>query len=248
MLLFYLNVELCRSKARKASNTQRYLSALINALELLQKYLPASLGGTPDPTEYSYNDDRQLTKVIRPDSTQLNYVYDVVTAVLENIKIGSTTMFNFTYHSTKGFIQSISSFDGFKNTYSYNGNLPSTDMLSDASTSAQISRITRTYNNNFWMTNLELRGNSSSSPVTTSFGYDNGGMVTSTSEATYQYATNTYNNSKITIGTTVEDFGYNTFSERTSSVAKYSSTTLYSTTITRDALAEFQLWLKQLVV
>jgi len=207
-----------------------------NALELLQKYLPASLGGTPDPTEYFYNNDRQLTQVVRPDTTQVDYVYGSVTAVLEKIKVGSATFFDFTYHSTKGFIDSISSFDGLKNTYSYNGNLPSSDTLTNSSTSAQISKVTRTYNNNFWMTALELRGDSGSSPVSTSFGYDNGGMVTSTSEATYLYAANSYNNSKITIGSTVEDFGYNTFSERTSSIAKYSSTTLYSTTLTRDAL------------
>jgi len=207
-----------------------------NALELLQKYLPASLGGTPDPTEYAYNNDKQLTKITRPDATEIDYVYNATTGVLEKMKIASTDFFTFTYETTKGLIASVTSFSGLKNTYSYQGSILESNTLTDAATGTQITKVSKTISNDFLVTALSLNGNSASPTVSTSLGYDNDGFLTSTTEATYQYATNSHNVSLITLGKTTESFGYNTFSEKTSSTAKYLTTTLYATTLTRDAL------------
>jgi RHS repeat-associated protein len=50
-------------------------SFIVNAFEAIKEYLPPALGGNPIKTQYFYNGDNKISKVIRPDGQAYSYVY-----------------------------------------------------------------------------------------------------------------------------------------------------------------------------
>lgn len=57
-----------------------------NALDLLIKYSPPSLGNNITVvTNYTYNADKQLLSVLKPDGRKINYNYDATTGILNSI-------------------------------------------------------------------------------------------------------------------------------------------------------------------
>lgn len=45
-------------------------------LDLLKDYTPPNLASGATPTHYSYNDDRDLTSITRPDGSHIDFSYD----------------------------------------------------------------------------------------------------------------------------------------------------------------------------
>jgi hypothetical protein len=48
-----------------------------NVIDLVTSFVEPTVGSIPTSTTYSYNLDKQLSGVLRPDGTQINYYYDV---------------------------------------------------------------------------------------------------------------------------------------------------------------------------
>ncbi|HRO66098.1 MAG TPA: RHS repeat-associated core domain-containing protein [Pseudobdellovibrionaceae bacterium] len=207
-----------------------------NAMELLAEYLPPLLGGTPKPTEYVYNNDRELIRVDRPDGTQISYNRNLTTALLDSVSVSSTTLYSYGYEPTKGYLSSAAGGYGLSNSLTYNGRLLKTDTLTETSTSDQISKVTWAYDNNFWVTGTSIQGGSATSSVSTTFTRDGDGLITSTGDASYRYGVLEPVLEQITMGSLKEGFAYNQLGELKEKEAKYGVTSIVSLSYERDAL------------
>ncbi|MEK2646620.1 RHS repeat domain-containing protein [Bdellovibrio sp. BCCA] len=206
-----------------------------SALETFRKYLPPILGGISKPTEYSYNNDKQVTRADRPDGVSVYFNYGSLTGVLDSISVSTGSLFEFTYETTKGLLTTSKSYDGLKNTFSYQGSLLTDDVLTNAVSGVQIGKLSLSYDNNFWVTGSSVQG-ASGSPLTITFGRDNDGLITSAGAAVYTYQTATPLLSTMTLGGSVENFSYNSFGELSGRSVSYSSNPIYGVVYTRDSL------------
>ena len=206
-----------------------------NMMEVLEVYLPPILG-TPKSTEYVYNSDKDLIEIKRPDGSSVYRNHNLTTGMLDSISTSSTTLFSYIYETTKGLISSMASYDGLTNSFDYNGNFLSEDVLSDTATSTQLGKVSYVYDNNFWVTNMSVQGSTLSIPATLTYTRDNDGLVTSVASATYDYKMTSPTLEEITLGSSVESLSYNTFGEFTGKGVTYSSSPVYNVNYTRDDL------------
>lgn len=94
-------------------------SFLMNIYELVQQYTPPFLG-TNGETKYSYNDDKQLTKVELPGGEEIDYKYGTTHSRLEEISIPDST-YIFQYQYTGHRVSQISSPDQVVSQFTYFG-------------------------------------------------------------------------------------------------------------------------------
>jgi YD repeat-containing protein len=92
-------------------------------VDLEATYIPPDLGIGNVATTYTYNLDRQLTQVTRPDGQTLTLDYEPAGGRLSTLTAptGQTT---FTHHPTSGLVSTIASPGGIGLSYSYDGSLP----------------------------------------------------------------------------------------------------------------------------
>src|SRR5206468_1779088 len=115
---------------------------------------------------YSYNADRQLTHIARPDGKTINFGYDNA-GRLGTLSIGSG-QFSYAYSSTTGNLASITSPDGGTLSYVYDGSL-----LKSSTWSGTVSgSVSRTYDNNFRITSRSINGGNA-----IDFQYDNDSLL-----------------------------------------------------------------------
>ena len=172
---------------------------------------------------YSFSADRELTKLTRPDGQIVNYNYDVAGRVKSLVTPGAT--FNFTYNSTTGNLTRASVSGGEVITYSYNGPLPT----SSTWTGPVAGTVTRTYNNNFWVTSLSLNGSN-----TAAFTYDQDGLMSKAGALTLNHNAKTALYTGSTLAMANDTVIYNAFAETSSYTAKFGTTVLYKAVYTRD--------------
>ncbi len=196
------------------------------ALEILTTY----------ETDYTYNNDRQLTTITRPDTTTINFNYDSGTGVLSTIVIPTGTN-TYTYNYGKLLGNSLS-IDSVNQAYSWQGYLLSNLSSSYNSSSTRYSSQSFTYNSNFLLASDIITSNGTTTGTTYTYGYDNDNLMTSAgSETITRGSTNGFvtqtaigSNSKIL-------FSYDaTYGELSEIQGKYSSTVKYEEDITRDVL------------
>lgn len=94
----------------------------IGSNEQLQSYNPPTLSGVPTVnTTYSYNLDKQLTGITRPDGTTLTLSYNATTGLKTSMAISSS--FTDTYgYDAHGRLNNITRSDGSELDYDYYGN------------------------------------------------------------------------------------------------------------------------------
>jgi RHS repeat-associated protein len=193
-----------------------------NAVDLLESYSPPAVTGT-GPTNYSYNLDRDLTVITRPDGRTISYGFDSA-GRLNSITTptGKTT---YTYSSTTGTLTSAAR--GTEHiAYSYNGPL-----LTKSTWSGPVAgSVSRTYNDNFWIAS-ELINGANTIPVV----HDNDGLATKIGGLLIHRNLNNGLISGTTLGITTDSRIYNTFGELTGYTAAVNGATVYSVTYTRDA-------------
>jgi RHS repeat-associated protein len=194
-----------------------------NAVNLSTSYTPPSLTGTGSTT-YSYNLDRDLTTITRPDAKTITFKYD--TAGRLSSAVAPTETVDYIYSATTGNLASASIPSGESITYGYNGPLP----ISSTWSGPIAGNVSRTFNNNFWVTSLSLNGGN-----TINSSYDNDGLVTKAGAMTITHDPNDGLVTGTTVGGVTDTRTYNSFGELTGYTAKHSTTTLYSVAYTRDA-------------
>lgn len=115
---------------------------VLNSKELVETYSPPTLSGvSPKNTTYSYNNDKQMTLLSRPDGKQAAYQYHATKGYLEQI---TTPLGNYLYsHSSTvpGQITDATSPYGIKNVYEYYGPVLKSDQQVIASSSSTIGKV-----------------------------------------------------------------------------------------------------------
>ena len=119
-------------------------------------------------TNYTYNADRQLTGIARPDGATLNYSYDS-SGRLSSLAIPTATI-NYNYDSATGHRTSAVIPGGEEVDWTYLGFLKASENWKGQVTGS----VVKTFDTNFWTASETLRDGGT--PV--KFAYDNDGLVT----------------------------------------------------------------------
>lgn len=197
------------------------------AIDLQQTYLPPNTQPpVPDPqTQYSYNIDRQLELITRPDGKTIQLDYDTAGRVqTQTIERGQ---YGYTYNATTGNLQNISAPGSIGLAYTYDGSL-----LKDTTwTGAVAGSVNRTYDNNFRVTALRVN---SANPINLT--YDNDSLLTGVGSMTLSRNAQNGLLTGSTLGNATDTLTYNAFGELDTYTAKYSGADMYKNTYTRDKL------------
>ncbi len=195
------------------------------SVDQLASYGPPTLGLSAEQTLYTYNLDRQLTRVTRPDGQLLNFTYDNAGRLSTVVVPGG--QYAYAYSATTGNLSTITAPGGGTLTYTYDGSL----LTGRAWAGAVSGNVTRTLDS-FFRTASE----SVNSGNTINFQYDNDGLLTGAGNMTL--ARNAQNGllTGTTLGSITDTISYNGFAEPTSYSASFSATALYAVQYTRDKL------------
>jgi RHS repeat-associated protein len=214
---------------------------LSNLFDLVSSYLPPSLGGTAAQTNtvYTYNNDKQLTQVQRPDGVAITYNYDLTTSLLTSITYPTSASYFFAY-DTSGRLSTSASNDLITTALTYDGTFIAS--AGNTNSSAQsLGSIAYTYNNDLRVTNTTVAGGTGSNS-SIGFAYDNDGLMTTAGNETLTRNSTTGLLSGTTLDKIKDVPTYNsTYAELSGYTANYnpSGTTLnpiFSEAYTRDAL------------
>lgn len=189
---------------------------------------PSVSGGGTNQTLYTYNIDRQLELITRPDGKTINLNYDGAGRVAAQV-IGRGS-YGYGYNTTTGNLSSISSPGGVGLAYTYDGSL----LTGTTWTGPIAGNVTRTYDNNFRMTSLSVNG---ANPINLT--YDNDSLLTGVGalSLTRDAQNGLLTGTTIGVATGVKDtLNYNNLAEVTTYNAAFNTTSLYNVTYARDGI------------
>jgi uncharacterized protein RhaS with RHS repeats len=109
-------------------------------VDLASGYTPPNVGLTTPATQYQYNVDRQLTKIIRPDSVEVVFGYDATSRRPSTITFDRGQL-GYSYHPTAGTLSGITAPGGLSLAFTYDGLLPKTVTWGGAITGSRCRRI-----------------------------------------------------------------------------------------------------------
>lgn len=136
-----------------------------SAVDQEAAYTAPDLGDGFNITRYTYNLDKDLTQITRPDNQLIDLSYDTG-GRLSNITTprGQT---GYAYDATTGQLTTITAPDGGQLSYTYDGFLP----LSETWTGEVSGTVNKVYDNNFRVQALQVNGD------LTAYGYDDDGLL-----------------------------------------------------------------------
>jgi RHS repeat-associated protein len=195
-------------------------------------YTPPTVAGIATPqTVYTYNLDRQLTGVTRPDGQQITMNYGPTTGLLDGMTIPSGS-YGYSYDVGSAQLTGITAPGNSTLSYGYDGFLlESTTLGGDVNGS-----VDRTYDNDFRIGSRSVNGAS-----IVVFGYDEDSLLTQAGDLTI--ARELQKAGLIdgtTLGNLITDRGYNGFAEMDNFDASYSGVSLFNTAYTRDKLGRIK--------
>jgi YD repeat-containing protein len=136
-------------------------------VNLEESYNPPNIGLSVDTTLYSYNLDKQLTLITRPDGQTVSLDYD------SGGRLSAMTLpsgqVSYSYDSTTGKLSTLQTPNSELITYTYDGSLLKGTTWSGTITGS----VGFTYNSDFRITSETVNGGNS-----VSFTYDNDGLLT----------------------------------------------------------------------
>ncbi len=204
-------------------------------VDLTAAYTPPDLGTGPTTTTYTYNVDRQLTQVTRPDGQTIVPAYDA-TGRLTTLTVPDGG-YTFTYYpagaappGAPGALSGITATVPLTSAlaFAYDGALPTTTTWSGPVAGS----VSRTYDADFRVAALSVNG---ANPV--SLTYDRDGLLTQAGAATLERNGPQGRVSTLTLGQIVETRTYTSFGELATLTATVSGAPLLSLAYpTRDAL------------
>jgi RHS repeat-associated protein len=183
-------------------------------------------GGEGVSTQYSYNLDRQLTLVTRPDGQTLQLGYEPTGGRLNTLTLPGSQTITYAYSGTTGNLASITA-PGSTLAYTYDGSLLKTTTWSGT----VVGSVSRDYDNNFRITSQSVNGGN-----TINFGYDTDSLLTSAGAETITRSSQHGLITGTTLGSVTDSRSYNNFGELSSYTANVSGSPMLSVTYTRDKL------------
>jgi RHS repeat-associated protein len=173
-----------------------------------------------------FNLDRQLTRVLRPDSLAIDVAYDTVgrpsQLTLPNGQV------QFAYSPTSGNVTTLTAPDGETLSYTYDGSLPKTVTWGGAVQGS----VGFTYDSDFRVSKIAVNGTDS-----VAFGYDRDNLLTSAGAMTL---TRDLQNGRLVQTVLASDTSTWAYDDSTSAVSRYTAkhgaTTLFDVVYTRDSI------------
>ena len=223
-------------------------------VDLGNEYTPPNV--TPPLVEprtfFSYNLDKQLTTITRPDDKIISMGYDtggrLSTVTLPDDPPGTPQVYTYTYFpdadpavfaGNEGNLQTITAPDGGTLTFAYDGLLQLNSTW--GGTSPVTGSVSRVYNADFLISSRSINGGS-----TVAFTYDNDSRITSAGAETLAYDPENPANPgtffvngllrSTTLGVVTDAYQYNSFGEVSDYNADANATSVFSTSFTRDKL------------
>jgi len=190
-------------------------------VEQLANYTPPAVAGT-GATGFSYNADKQLTKITRPDGKSIDLSYDSAG------RLSTVEGINYAYNAMTGNIKTISNSDSETLTFDFDGSLLTQTTLSGTVAGS----MAQTYNNDFRVTQ-RIINNANSIKYT----YDKDGLIT---QAGMMAITRDSANGYITqsvLNTVTDARTLNSVAQMQRYLAENSTTTLFDVNYTYDKLS-----------
>ena len=211
-------------------------------VDLPQDYTPPALDTTSVwTTVYEYNDDHDLTKIIRPDGTSnpspVTFTYDATTRRLDHFTLPGSGDTTFSYSSQTGNLSSITTPDDDQIQFAYDGSMPKRETFAGTIAAS----ASRTYD-----TNLRVASSSVNDGQTVSYSYDNDGLRTGVGDITLtpdpqNGLLRTTSMASSSTGHVTSSLSYNAFGELATESAAYGQDALFSEQITqRDAVGRIR--------
>ncbi|MGZ8237201.1 MAG: PKD domain-containing protein, partial [Methylobacter sp.] len=200
------------------------------AVDQTQGYTPPAVDTNDPATRYSYNKDKQLELITRPDGQTLDWIYDSAGRLQTLTAPHGDTTYNY---DSAGRLQSLATPDSVTLAYTYDGAL----MTSATLTGPVTGSVTRSYDSDFRTKTLSVNGTDA-----ISFGYDNDSLLTSAGSAALGINLTLKRNSQnglptgTALGSLTDSTTYNGFGEVSGYLVKAATTELYKTGFTRDQL------------
>jgi RHS repeat-associated protein len=200
------------------------------AVDLLSEYTPPDVQIGPTTTQYSYNQDRQLTRAVRPDGLTVDFGYDAGGRLSTLIHSGGLTVY--TYHGTTGKLTGITAPGGNTLAYTYDGSL----LTGETWTGAVSGSVGHGYNSDFRISSTTINGGT---PVT--YQYDGDSLLTKAGDLALTRHGQNGLITGTTLGSVSDTFSYNGFGELTSYSASYSGTEQFKQELGYDGLGRITL-------
>jgi RHS repeat-associated protein len=213
-----------------------------NAFELMSSYQPPALTGlSVKNTTYTYNDDKQLTSVIRPDTQTAGYTYNATTGLLSSLNLArGNNAYQYQYRSEK--VSRADSADGIASEFTYYGDSVLSETQLRSSDDFLYARLEYGFDSDHRKVSRTLQGNSStpSSTIATTLNDDNMPVQIGSMTLGYSYPSGRLSSTvldKISDSRTYDSYGKLESYTATYTPAIGPVQTLYSYTLTRDVMS-----------
>jgi RHS repeat-associated protein len=194
-------------------------------VDLESAYIPPDVGAGTNQTRYSYDADRELIVVTRPDGLTVTLAYDNAGRLIAQILPDS--QISYTYDQTTGNLTTISTSAGSVLSFNYDGSL-----LTRITWTGPISgNVSHTYDNNFRITSESINGGS---PM--GFQYDNDNLITQAGSLIISRSAQDGLISGTMLGNITDAWVYNGFQEPVTYNAAYNGLSFYAAQYARDLL------------
>ncbi|MGZ3770156.1 MAG: hypothetical protein ACXVCP_14585, partial [Bdellovibrio sp.] len=201
-----------------------------NLFESISSYMPPALKSQVlGATTYEYNLDQQLTKVNRPDGTNIIMNYGSASGLLESMDTSGGS-YTFQYLPKSNLVSLISSPDGNTLSYQYAGNIP----LSVISSGAISSQMQYSYNVDGTLSGMSVSGKENSQSKI-NISYDKDGLISGVGNISF-VLNNVGSINKTSIGQITESIAYDNFGETISDAFNLEKRSLYGISYNRDKL------------
>ena len=192
-------------------------------LNMVLEYIPPDVGAGNNKSVYSYNADRQIMQMTRPDGVTIDFGYDNA-GRLESITIprGPT---GFSYYPITGNLSTVTAPDEGTITYTYDGSLVKKVEWQGAVAGS----IDRTYDNNFRLTSRKVNGANE-----IIFGYDNDGLLMSAGSLNFVRDLQNGLIQTSTLGHIIDSRNYSSFGEVDTYSASFQTNPIYNLQFVRD--------------
>ena len=192
-------------------------------LDLQTEYKPPVLASIAKPeTQYIWNQEKQLTKIVRPDGQTVTLNRDIAKGRLESISSpeGQQTI----SYDDKGRVSSLSAVDGSQISYAYDGSL----LISETGAGLINSSLKLTHNNDFRVTAANVNGS------TVNYAYDNDGLLSQVGDIQLNRDAQNGLLTGTTVGKLNTQRSYSRFGELSEETASYQDKTLFHSSYVRD--------------
>ncbi|MFZ1700559.1 MAG: RHS repeat-associated core domain-containing protein [Pyrinomonadaceae bacterium] len=195
-----------------------------NNRNLLSSYTAPNIGGN-STTTYEYNADRDLTRIVRPDGLQINYVYNL-RGQLQSMTTPSGS-YDYINNAQSGQLSGIISPGSVTNSFQYDGFLVTRSSLAGPVSGD----VSYTYNNDLKLSSVAVNG-----ATAIDYTYDDDGLLSGAGGLTLGRSSQNGLLTGSSIGNITDTIAYSTFGETSVYDAKSNAVTVYNTQYTNDKL------------